>query len=274
VKTRTGKIEEQIMSLFPNSQDKLSSDEIEIPQEASADQIALWTDIRALQQRLKRVNTWSEGEICVFLRGATQTLRQTKNLEVARNLFNKGYELFLKDTQSRNRNWYVLALLPGILAVTAITGLVGHLAAIEFGNLAPKGTIISLFTFAALGSVTSVLTRLSSLDLSQELSRKFVVYSAVSKPLVAISFASVVYLILTHKLVPIQLGNGDQASQEATVWVAAFLCGFTERFASDLLERIVPGKDKSGGADRGEPSGNGMTHNDRLQADPREDAGR
>lgn len=136
----------------------------------------------------------------------------------------------------------------GVAIIGAVLTHVVTLQIPELKNLTDSSTIASLFTFAAMGSVTSILTRLSSLDLREETSRKFVIYSAIARPFVAISFASVVYVILKYKIVAITLGgNTSKEVDDAVLWIAAFLCGFSERFASDILERVLISSDHKNG---------------------------
>ncbi len=213
---------------------------IALPLNATADQINIMTDIKALEQRLIKIPTWSENEIIILLNGAADAAIRGNNIVVARTMYDKAHELFHADAQTRNRNWYVTAMIIGVIVVAAICGIVTYLAYNKFGNLTNPNTIISIFTFAAMGSVTSILTRLSSLDLREETSRKYVIYSAISKPFVAISFACIIYLALKHKVINIQVGNSSSiCGEDAMYWIAAFLCGFSERFASDFIDSVT-----------------------------------
>lgn len=212
---------------------------VDLPQNPSAEQINLMTEVIALEQRLRLIPTWSEDEILIILNGAAKAAIVTNDISVARSMYDKAHELFHADAQTRNRNHYVGAMMVGVIVVAALCGIVAYLATSNFGNLAEPSTIISIFTFAAMGSVTSILTRLSSLDLREETSRKYVIYSAISKPLVAISFASIAYIALKNKIINIQVGNGSSpCGEQAMYWIAAFLCGFSERFASDFIDSV------------------------------------
>jgi len=99
-----------------------------------------------------------------------------------------------------------------------------------------------LSAFAGMGSVASVLTRLSAIDLKGELRRKWVVTSAATRPVLALLFAGVIYVILQNDLITVLGSTGTDKG--ALIWVASFLCGFSERFAVDILERVpfVAGK--------------------------------
>jgi hypothetical protein len=158
----------------------------------TTDQIILITQIRAVQERLLKRPSWSEKEISVLLSGATDAVIRGDKLEKAKELLLEAQAAFSQDLQIANRNWYLLALIGGVFIVALITIGLCHLVnmKMEAGkNLADIPTIVTLFTFAGMGSLTSVFTRLTNLDLKAELSRKFVIYQAIAKPLVAISFA-------------------------------------------------------------------------------------
>lgn len=210
---------------------------IDLPPQPSADQIVLVTQIRALDERLQKRRLWAHREIRVLLAGAADTAIRGADVARAREMFAEAQAFFGQALQATNRNYYLGWMIMGVLIVATIGGVLFWAADRRFGNLAAPETIVSLFAFAGMGSVTSVLTRLTSLDLKSELSKKFVIYLAVAKPLVAISFASVVYVILKNDIVTI--GQWQGHAREALYWVAAFLCGFSERFASDLLGRVA-----------------------------------
>jgi hypothetical protein len=216
-------------------QDSVST---ELPQSPSADQIVLATQIRALEERLARRHSASEKEIRVLLRGAADVATKTGDVEKGKELLRQAQAAFDQSLQTVNRNWYLFALLMGVVGVALVGAGVTWLTSSRFPGLASPDTILALFTFAGMGSVTSVLIRLTSLDLKAELSRKFVIYLAIAKPLVAVSFASIVYVILKNHIITFGQWSGE--SERAVFWVAAFLCGFSERFASDILGRAIP----------------------------------
>jgi hypothetical protein len=211
---------------------------IDLPRGATAAQVDLVTRIRALQERLILRPSWNGVEIRTFLKGAGECAVACGDVAAGQKLLERAEGLFLQSLRTVNRNWYVAAMLVGVVLVGLVGFFVWHLAAEGTTPLAEQPTIIALFSFASMGSLTSVFIRLTSLDLKLELSRKFIIYLAIAKPFVAISFASVVYVILKNNLV--SFGRWDASQQEAIRWVAAFLCGFSERFASDVLEKIAP----------------------------------
>lgn len=184
------------------------------------------------EQRIIKTKSWSTKEIVVLLEGASDATL-IGAIEIGSRLYEKAYSTYQEDAQVRNRNWYALSVVIGVLLVALICGGIAYIVSLNIANLAKTDTIVSLFTFAALGRVTSIFTRLGVLDFRNETSKKYIIYSAIARPMVAISFASIV---LKYQIVPVQLGGNE--SGDATYWVAAFLCGFSERFASDVLNRI------------------------------------
>ncbi len=107
--------------------------------------------------------------------------------------------------------------------------------------VAPSLLLLILLS-AGLGSVASVLSRLPSIDLRQEPSDVMIILSGATKPIVAIIFAIVVFLILDLKVLDIQFGSSTGPRSNGLYLVSSFLCGFSERFATDIISRIPLGK--------------------------------
>lgn len=232
--------------------------DVDVPRPASSPLEALIAEVRASWQRALQRNLWSKAAVRELLRGAV--LAGIGDVKQGRDLFEKATVIFDEDVQTRNRMFYVVGLVLGVLIVALVTAIVIAFAMrwpVFAERLAKPSTVISLFAFAGMGSLTSVLIRLSTIDLRKELRTKFVVMSGAARPLVAICFASVVYVILTYKIVAVQLSTasgGDIDYTFGVVSAAAFLCGFSERFATDLLDQI-PFPRRSPPAGDANPSG-------------------
>jgi len=72
-----------------------------------------------------------------------------------------------------------------------------------------------------------------SIGMTNEERRSYVFFSACLPPLVAVCFMGVIYVMLLTGMISINLGLAD--TNNASTWVAAFLCGFSEKFAPSLL---------------------------------------
>jgi hypothetical protein len=205
-----------------------------------ADTIVIKAKVFALQERAQKRSPWSRDELNVLLQGVLDTATIGKDVNKASELLAEAEGVFEDSIRMSNRNWYVFALVLGAGMIAGIAAGVLWIArqSPAFSNLADSSTVVSLCAFAGMGSVTSVFTRLSDLDFRKEISRKFVMYSAIAKPIVAVSFASVVYLILKNDMVV--LGQLPGSKHPEVLWIAAFLCGFSERFAEDMISRVVP----------------------------------
>ena len=107
--------------------------------------------------------------------------------------------------------------------------------------VAPSLLLLILLS-AGLGSVASVLSRLPSIDLRQDPSDVMIILSGATKPIVAIIFAIVVFLILDLKVLDIQFRSSTGPRSNGLYLVSSFLCGFSERFATDIISRIPLGK--------------------------------
>jgi hypothetical protein len=172
----------------------------------------------------------------------------------ARVLFRRAETAYLLYNQVRNRMVYLSGSIVGIGAALLL-GLLILFTSISTGVpsdllIAPKLLII-IVLFSGIGSTTSVLTRLSSIDLREEISKFLVFVSGFSKPFVATAFAVVVYLILKNKIVGITVGGTSGGDNDGVYAVTSFMCGFSERFANDIISRVTvtpsqtPGHDVS-----------------------------
>jgi hypothetical protein len=89
-----------------------------------------------------------------------------------------------------------------------------------------------------MGSIASVLTRLSSLDLRQNARGQLVFISGIARPVIAIFLSIIVYMILDMGIIDVQFGRDPSARRESLYLVTSFLCGFSERFAKDIIARV------------------------------------
>ena len=68
-----------------------------------------------------------------------------------------------------------------------------------------------------------------------------IILSGATKPIVAAIFAIVVYLVLDLNVLDIQFG-GVKSNGNGIYLVSSFLCGFSERFATDIISRVPFGR--------------------------------
>src|SRR5579864_1495902 len=150
-------------------------------------------------------------------------------------------EAVLKDAEStyhrHNQTQNRMRYLAGFLAGTAAAILVGFAIILLLNIVEPKFDIRLLggmFLFAGIGSIVSALTRLKSAALQEETSNFEITLSGAARPVVSILFSLVVYMILAIKAVKINVGD-NEANPTFIFFIAAFMCGFTERFAEDII---------------------------------------
>jgi hypothetical protein len=160
-----------------------------------------------------------------------------RHTDAAIGLYRQAEDIFIRHLQSKNRLWYLVGVAMGILILVLCAFGVRQLPEGLITLVKPQ-LIPALIFFAGLGSVVSLLLRLSALDLVKEISRPILVISGLGRPFVASAFALVVYLVLDSHLVTLSLSTQD----ERTYLVISFLCGFSERFAQDLLDRVQVGQ--------------------------------
>lgn len=103
-----------------------------------------------------------------------------------------------------------------------------------FGQL-DVGDIMILVVSSFLGSVVSVLARLSNF-LSGATFRPLVIYiSVLTKPFLSVVFALFVYAVMKSGLISFPGVDLAGPSAPYVVWVIGFLSGFSERFSQDLI---------------------------------------
>jgi hypothetical protein len=76
-------------------------------------------------------------------------------------------------------------------------------------------------------------------------------FTGLFRPFVSIILASVVFIILKNGVIPIRLGSMAEIPAQASTnfqpfvgYLASFLCGFSERFATDIIGRVPFGKSR------------------------------
>jgi hypothetical protein len=132
----------------------------------------------------------------------------------------------------RNRLRYLTGSIIGITVAIVLGALLFKLD--WLAREIPHELGVEIVVFAGIGSLVSVLTRLSSLDLGEQLNPYLVYITGFSPPVVAVANAVVVYLILSSGIIQLKIGNGS-TTPTAVYLVAAFLTGFSERFAQNII---------------------------------------
>lgn len=127
----------------------------------------------------------------------------------------------------RSRVRYLQGAAVGLL-VTVLVGLV----IFRLGKLAPSWMIdnrlgADLVVFAGLGSLVSVLSRLHTLRLGEQLNRTLVWVSGAYRPIAGVVSALVVYLILHTGMIQVTVGHGR--STPNAVYLVARSCPDSRR---------------------------------------------
>jgi hypothetical protein len=142
----------------------------------------------------------------------------------------------------RRRHLYRLFLL-------LLVGIAASLLLSRFGILPEPFNKIKLMSgvvlFGALGAALSVARDLLAPDISAKIPAQqlgaFVIWM---RPAIGATAALISFVLLNAKA--IRLFDWDPASP-AIIFSVAIVAGFTERFITGALERIVPGKDEASG---------------------------
>jgi hypothetical protein len=209
---------------------------IEMHGKMNSDQAELYADICALEKRLNIFGIKSKEECVLLLSISAESGLEKSDTQAGRVIFEKAEALYQRERQGIDRFKYLKGVFFGLVILAVLTATVASIANTwkDGTYLTSSRMIISLFVLSGVGSLTSILTRISEIDLKQEKNNYLIYISGGARPLVAASFASIIYIILKSKFVTIGGLNGNYA-----YYIAAYLCGFSERFASDILEKVT-----------------------------------
>src|SRR5262249_22607636 len=213
------------------------------PIDPSLEQVALMNDFVRVDHRSLHTlppKSRERGEVRDLLVNVA-SLVEGGQTEAARSLLIEAEGVWLQHLQARNRLRYLLGMLAGVF-VLFVFGVVLVLASGRQGALEkvmPVYLLPLVLLFSGMGAMTSVLTRLSSIDLRDQTSVPLVFISGMARPVTAVFFALVVSLLLGLRVLDFHVGmKGGEDVPPALFLVAAFLCGFSERFAEDVLARV------------------------------------
>ena len=152
---------------------------------------------------------------------------------------------------SRNRTHYIYGVLLGMIPLIVLAVLAYSLDTPSIQHLGLESALCCTWTiaFAGMGALCSVFTRLNRIDMCDETTDLFIYLSGVFRPFTAIMFAITIIQILRLNALPLNAlpmkDSGSAQTDELHVhlyFLVAFLSGFSERFASDLIgraERVV-----------------------------------
>jgi hypothetical protein len=209
------------------------------PEKPTPEERKLATDIVILDHRAHhrlKPKTEEWDEVLKLLINAVVFL-QARDAAQGRAILEEAQLVYYHDNQTKNRIRYLAGAVAGILAAAAVA-LGSLLLSKSFEQYVGRQLLLLIFVFAGLGSIASVLTRVSTIDLRQETSSFSVVLSGFSRPLIAIFVAVVVYFILDTRMIDVKLGSPTESKADAVYLVTSFLCGFSERFAKDIISRV------------------------------------
>jgi hypothetical protein len=238
--------------------------------------VALKARIDGSSACLGRRKPWGvQREIEALQRGATALLEEDwpddpkagfERLQAAAAQYNLAQRVYLGYVQKANRLLYVEGVLSSVaflvLMAFALYSIARLLGRVEFFSTASNNifaaadlpSMLILFGLAGLGSLVSVLTRLDKLTIPTMFSWPLVYLAGAGRPVVAAVFATVAYALLKGEIVGLgQIGRHILGSGGPGWWcvVVAFLCGYSERFASDLLGLAPFGGDGAAAAPLG-----------------------
>jgi hypothetical protein len=227
----------------------------------AAARVALDARISAVRKCLLKRSPWTgvQHEITELLDGAATLLAPAttepsydglERLRASVAQYRMAQKAYHGYVQKANRLLYVAGVLISILGIVVmVVGLyaAAHTLAEELDDPVAKAlfgsadlpSMLILGGFAGLGSLASVVTRLERLVIPSAYNWELVFFAGAGRPLVAAVFAMVAYALIHGGIIPLQPVGKEIVAGGPYWWcvVVAFLCGYSERFASDLLGR-------------------------------------
>jgi hypothetical protein len=212
-----------------------------IPQDATEEQVQLAHQIGLLDKRAYRdlgFGTPAWEDVIQLLVNALSFGILGGRISQGMELLNEATKVFnfRRNLTTRNRLLYLSGTFIGIIVLSFVAAMLG--AELE-PELSTRKLVLAT-VFAGLGSLASVLSRLRQIEeLNEEQSAVNVFVSGAGRPIVAAILAVVVTIILDLGVVTIHVGD-QSATTNHLYLVASFLCGFSERFAEEILGRVLP----------------------------------
>jgi hypothetical protein len=159
-----------------------------VPQSLTSDQAALAAEIVNLDHHslnTLKPRTRERQEVKRLLSNAVNILQSGNDMALARLLYQKAETAYYHYLQARNRVRYLLGMVIGVLAAGAFGGVLVFIFGQHLKPFINAQLLVVLLLFAGMGSIASVLTRLSSIDLKQETSDFMIIISGVTRPVIA-----------------------------------------------------------------------------------------
>lgn len=159
----------------------------------------------------------------------------------AEDLVDEAQATYREQLAAQRKVWYLSGVALGI-GLLALLQLALHGSIDSLGGVITEQFALQIVVFAGMGTLASVLMRLGQFRIDVYATRSLVVISGASRPLVAAFVAFATYAIFRSNLEPITINGTDLANVKDATFVyltAAFLCGFSERFGKDVIDKAA-----------------------------------
>jgi len=182
--------------------------------------------------RMLGTSSAERGEIRLLL-GNVVIFLANRQPTAAGDLLRHAEAVYYQHVQAKNRLWYLGGILAGIVIIVVFGVLlrVGD----PLQPTIPAALVPLILVFAGMGSITSVLTRLSAIDLRDQTNLRVVFISGMARPVTGAFLGIVICVVLALRLVEIHVGVSSDTTPAGLFLIAAFMSGFSERFAQDIL---------------------------------------
>jgi hypothetical protein len=141
--------------------------------------------------------------------------------------------------QRQARFVYFQGVLLGAVITVAVCSVIGALDAAWWSRVVSPAALVAATVFGALGALASVFQRMSTGNLVLDFSAtrgQLVILGGV-RPFIGALFGAVIQFFLFATVLGPAAPDRSAASAFATFAITGFAAGFSERFATDMIER-------------------------------------
>jgi hypothetical protein len=157
---------------------------------------------------------------------------------------------------------YASGMLVGLLFIVVLGGVAARLLGTTDMSAAHRKLVLLCYAAGAIGALVSTMSRMGNpeagkFNMDFELGRPLVRRLGIFRPVVGGVFGVALFFLLASGLLDLKPGSGLEPYYYG---IAAFLAGFSERFATGMLSgaehRLVPGEPAAAGrpGQSGDPS--------------------
>jgi hypothetical protein len=156
----------------------------------------------------------------------------------------------LQQQVKKYRFWYRVVIRSWSAPSKVIAGLLFALYVpylpLLFGLMALVKTVLGIDTYlltiaglgGGLGSIASILLRIRDFKECPQEDKLIPLFIGFFKPAIVTILGIFIFCLLASGIIPIKIPDKQEQKQEYFIFTYAFIAGFSERFARDIMQKI------------------------------------